>query len=244
MSNRLYTRAMSAVIILLLTTALPGNTSALKDVRRQPITRAELTREIRQTPLDSPTQLRDLLRASHSGLLDVAYALYTQTWQAKQQDASANLLRGVAAELYWDASMDPTRRRHYGLNTSRQDLFAVAQDCLRQAAAAPHSAEADMEWGYFLWQFGDQEAQGLALLEKAVVLQPSSPRVHATLGLVYSNQSGNAYSLSKATTELVRAAQLDPSYAYPHILLSGIYALEGETAMADKQRRIYLSLLP
>ncbi len=245
MSIQLHVRVILGVLALALTATIPGLGSALKDARRQPITRAVLTQDIQRLPLSSPTQFRDLLRASHSGLLDVAYAQYTQAWERQSQDPNANVLRGLAAELYWEVSMDPVLRKPYGLNASRGDLFIVAEGCLNRAAVlAPRSAEATMEDGYFLWQFGDQEAQGLALLKKASRLAPDDPRVHATLGLVYSNQSGNAYSLPRAVAELERAVRLDPSYAYPHQMLADIYQWQGQTALSQEQRRVALSLLP
>ncbi len=68
-----------------------------------------------------------------------------------------------------------------------------------------------MEYGYYLWQFGNNMEHGLSLLKEAAKLAPNDPSIHAILGLVYSNNTGNAYSVNQAIAELKRAAQLEPN---------------------------------
>ena len=222
-------------------------TSALAatDERLQPITRSEITVQIAQIPLNSPKQVVILLRAGHSHLLDTAYSQYTLLWNKQPKDSYANLLRGLSAELFFEDSMDLKLQRLYGLHSARTELFLVAQSCLKTAfETAPKCAEAKMEYGYYLWQFGNEMEHGISLLKEAAKLAPNDPRIHATLGLVYSNQTGNAYSVNQAIAELTKAAQLDPSYAFPHAMLTKVYRWQHQDAQSKKENLIFESLLP
>jgi tetratricopeptide (TPR) repeat protein len=233
------------ILTLLVSITFPVKVLALTDARRLPIDRATLIEQINSLPIDSPAQADLVLRADHSHLLDTAYDQYTKLWEAKPQEAYTNLWRGMSAELYWTESMQPGMKKLYGLKSSRTDLFPIAKTCLQQAATKdPTSALANMEYGFFLWQFGNQTKQGITLLKKSAQLAPNDPRIHATLGLVYSNNSGNAYSLGLAVQELKHAIRLDPSYAYPPSLMADIYRWTGRQTEAHRERIIYQSLLP
>ncbi len=218
---------------------------AMTDERLLPITRSVVTERIAHLPISSAAQIKILLRAENSHVLDTAYEQYTLLWNKNPKNPYTNLLRGLSAELFFSDSMDLRLQPLYGLQSSRTDLFPVAASCLKTAAVtSPKSAEAKAEYGYWLWQFGDETEQGLSLVKDAVKLAPSNSRIYATLGLIYSNQSSNAYSLNQATAELQHAVQLDPSYAYPHALLARIYKWQHRDFQSDQERLIFKSLSP
>ncbi|MGI4789982.1 MAG: hypothetical protein ACRYFS_14170 [Janthinobacterium lividum] len=218
---------------------------AATDQRLLPTTRSEITDQIVHLPINSPTQMTILLRAKHAYLLDTAYTQYTLLWNKNPKNPYINLLRGLSAEFFWQDSMDLRLQPLYGIHSSRTDLFPVAKYCLKMAAdSVPQFAEAKMEYGYYLWQFDDETQQGLSLLKQASELAPKDPTVHALLGLVYSNNTGNAYSVKQAIAELKRAAQIDPSYAFPHALLERIYNWQHQDIQSRKEHLIFESLLP
>ena len=101
-----------------------------------------------------------------------------------------------------------------------------------------------MEYGYWLWQFGDKTAQGLSLLKEAVKLGPTNPRTHSMLGFVYAYEAGNPYFAKQAIVELTQATQLDPTYAFPHAMLADVYGQQHKVGQAEQERQIYKSLMP
>ena len=215
-----------------------------KDARLTAVTSSELVKLITSTPLDSPLQEELLLRASHSHLMNEAYDQYTILWKLHPDDANANLMRGVAAEyLGWD-SMIPEFRTFYP-NVNIGPLFLTATDCLLKAVKlAPRSAKANMEAGFFLWQFGNNQPQGLSLLRKALRLSPNETRVHTLWGMVYSNTSPAGYDIKKAIFHLRLASQLDPTYAFPHEVLAGIYQSTHQKALAAQEQKTFHQLIP
>jgi Tfp pilus assembly protein PilF len=64
------------------------------------------------------------------------------------------------------------------------------------------------------------------------------------LGFVYSYTASNPYSAKQAIAELTLAAQLDPTYAFPHTMLADVYTQQHKNAQAKKEHLIYESLLP
>ena len=82
-------------------------------------------------------------------------------------------------------------------------------------------------------------------MKRAAELAPNSPTVHATLGLVYSNSSGNAYNPQKAEQELRAAIRLDPVFAYPHLVLASFYTYDQKQyQQAQKELNTYKNLAP
>jgi len=232
------TKRLVFCLLIYLTLHLTPTRAA--DERCLPISQSEITAQIAQLPISSPKQIVILLRARHSNLLDTAYNQYTLLWEKTPKDPYVNLLRGLSAECFFEDSMDLRIQPLYNLHSSRTDLFSVAHSCLKTASeGAPKFAEAKMEYGYYLWQFGSETEQGLTLLIEAAKLAPSDPRIHATLGLVYSNQTGNVYSMHQAIAELKCAAQLDPTYAYPHAMLADIYRWQHQSSLSQQERLIY-----
>ena len=216
----------------------------VKDRRTAAIAAPELRRLILQTPINSPLHQELMSRAGHSHLLDVAYAQYTQLWRRKPGDAYANLLRGVSAEYLELGKANPDTRKFYSQATT-DDLLSVAASSFERAIELdPKSAIVNLESGYFLWQFGNKLPQGLAQLRKASQLEPNDVRVHAIWGLVYENPLGGVHNMKKAVDELNLAIKLDPTYAYPHSLLAGIYTRLKQPAKAEQERVEYQSLLP
>ena len=216
----------------------------VKDRRTAAIAAPELRRLILQTPINSPLHQELMSRASHSHLLDVAYAQYTELWRRKPSDAYANLLRGVSAEYLELGKANPDTRKFYPQATD-DDLLSVATSSFGRAVELdPKSATVNLESGYFLWQFGNKLPRGLAQLRKASQLAPNDVRVHAIWGLVYENPYGSVYNMKKAVDELSLAIRLDPTYAYPHNLLANIYTRLKQPAKAEQENSKYQSLLP
>ncbi len=215
-----------------------------KDKRLTAISTSQLQAMILHTPLNAPLQMEVLSRARHSHLMDVAYEEYTALWMQKPNDAFTNLLRGSSAEYLESDGMEPALKDTYR-RYAQENLFSVARDCLRKATQlAPNSAVANMEEGFFLWQFDEKLPEGIGYLQKALQLAPKNPRIHATLGDVYANPYGKSYNLQKAIAQLNTAATLDPTYAFPHDLLANIYSRLGQSAKAKIERDKYQSLLP
>lgn len=227
------------VLLAIISLALAGK-AAQPDRRLMPIQPRELQKSVRQLPLNSSEHVVLLSRARSSNLEKLAYHEYTTVWKTKPQDANANLFRGMSALMFWRSGLfspKPTRR-----DTT---VFQVARSCLQKAVTLrPRSSLANMEYGFFLWQFGNDMPNGLSLLNKAVLIAPEDARSHIYLGLVYSNPSGNAYDMQKAEKEVQMAIRLDPTYAFPHDLLSGIYTRLGRKSEAQIESQKYQSLLP
>lgn len=233
-----------ASVISCIAFAQASNGQSLKDKRLADISTVELTKLISATPLNSPIHQELLLRASHSHLMIVAYDQYSVLWQQHPNSADTNLWRGIAAEYLFSDSMYPELRKTYS-KVATDLLLPTATTCLAKAVkVAPNSPTANREDGFFLWQYGNKLPEGLLLLRKALRLAPSDPRTHTMWGNVYANPDGKAYDLKKAIYELRVANSLDPSYAFPHELLSNIYARQNLTVMAMQEQMKFQQLMP
>lgn len=221
-----------------------GQVRADKDKRLAQISASQLQQAIAQTPLESPVQQQLLSRARHSHLMGVAYTQYTDLCRRQPNNPSANLLRGVSAEYLQSDSMEPELKKLYE-PYARGDLFSVAASCLARAVKlAPNSSAANLEAGFFFWQFGNDLPRGLSLLKKSLQLAPDNPRIHAMWGDVYANPEGRSYDLGKAVDHLETAINLEPTYAFPHELLASVYSRLGSSAKAAQEMSKYQSLLP
>lgn len=213
-----------------------------KDARLLPIKEQQLKQLVQRTPIVSSEHLILLSRARSSRLTGFAYEQYTLLWKNRSKNAHTNLWRGISAPMYWRHSKSATPQKRASRS---EDIFIVARACLAKAVELqPNSATANMEYGFFLWQYGNRVDEGLALLRKAALLAPRDPRAHTFLGLVYSNPTGNAYNLQKAEKALKTAIRLDASYAFPHELLASIYRRQGRHQEAQREMQAYRSLLP
>lgn len=232
------------IALLIFSCCQTSPAAGVKDKRLALISASQLQEAISQTPLDSPLQQELLLRARHAHLLGVAYTQYTALWQRQPNNAYANLLRGVSAEyLEWD-SMYPELRKLYEPYT-QTSLLPVAASCLKKAVKmAPQSSTANMECGFFLWQFGNELPQGLGLLKKALQLAPNDPLIHATWGMVFANPAVNTHDLQKAKDQLELAIKLDPTYAFPHELLADVYKDFKLPMKAEQEKSKYRDLSP
>lgn len=236
-------RRIYALLTLILFFACNCRAAELKDPRIVPITAAELKTAIRHTPLTSNKHTRLISRAIVSGLARLSYAEYNTLWVSNQENGSTNLWRGMAAMTTWSWYMGKPK----GTTKERfpEELFGIARDSLAKAyKLMPLSATANMEYGFFLWQYDYQGAKGLALLKEAKQLAYTDPRAHVYLALVYSNKTGNYYNLGLAKDELQIALKLDNSYATAHSLLSDVYRYMGQKQLAQQEEKKYLSLLP
>ncbi|MCW3060413.1 MAG: hypothetical protein JWQ02_2234 [Capsulimonas sp.] len=190
---------------------------------RESVTQNAMRQAIRETPIQSPYQRELLKRARYSHVIDVAYDEYTEKWRRDQNGFDANLLRGLAAEYLGIDGMMPELQARYEW-IFRNDLFQTAAACFEKSVRLnPQSPVANMECGYFLWQFGNKMPEGIALLRKAAWQEPSDPHVHELLGTVYENPSVESYDPERAIHELKLAIQLDPEAPRPHRMLTDLY---------------------
>jgi Flp pilus assembly protein TadD len=133
-----------------------------------------------------------------------------------------------------------------------RNVLNEAQSFLSRAVRLePKSARANMEYGYFLWQYDNNDSsiadQGFSLIEKSVQLSPKDPATHALLGVACINPYGSRkahYNPARATTELRTAIALDPHYAYPHWQLVVLDTLLKKYTEAQVQMNNFLSLSP
>ena len=229
------------VLLMLTLASTCGSSANVKDPRLVPISAKDLQIAIRQTPLTSAAHVKFLSRAKSSGLADLAYKEYSTLRRSYPNNPNANLWRGMAALALWRTQkfVAPVEK------DLSQNPFNIARSSLSKAyQLRPLSPIANMEYGFFLWQYGNQESKGLELLQKAKRMAFTDPRIHAYLALVYANPSTKSRNLILARDELLIALKLDKSYAFAHDLLSSVYRRLGQKQLSELERKKYLSLVP
>lgn len=207
----------------------------VRDPRFEPITRDQLVAAVRTTPSASGVNEVLIARASRWGVIAEAYHVYTAAWEQHRSEAYANLWRGYAAQSCFEAL--GVRRIERGTLPSGADLLRVAEECLKRAAqSVPENPRAVGFYGFFLFQYGNRQKDGVALLIHAVHLGGRDPLIRDLLGDALSNRYGVVYQPRQAETELCAASQLDPQYAQPHYLLWMLYRDLGRRADADREK--------
>jgi tetratricopeptide (TPR) repeat protein len=196
------------------------------DPRLAPISAQELRKSIKETPIKSPRHFELISRAYNAKLSKEAYESYALRWKKSPNDANTNLLVGIAAQRYEKQLMSPfsaPKSLREQVNRSNA-LHRISRERLANAVKLnPASATANVAYGFFLWQIGNQQEKGLALVKKGIALSSKSAGAHATLGAIYANSSGKAYDPVKAEAELRTAILLDKKFAYPHEALAWLY---------------------
>lgn len=232
-------------MLLTLLFCVCGYAAENKDPRLVVISQKDLRQLIRRTPINSPKHAVITARSRASHLEEVAYEEYTSIWRKTPDNAFANLRRGIAALNYSDR-IGFVERGKAGLTLQQEAALSVTvRSCLAKAAQLqPNSAPANVAYGFFLWQYDNKMDEGLALLRETAAFAPKDARVHANLGNIYSNKSGNAYNLGKAEEELRTAVRLDRTYAYPLSLLISLYTNEERYKDAQWAMKAYLKLSP
>lgn len=232
------------IFILLSIFCSAVSASPAKDKRLAAISSSELHKLILQTPLASSLQEELFWRAHHAHLMGEAYTQYTTLWQQEPNNAYVNLLRGMSAEyLEWDR-VNPELEKLYKPYTQR-NLLPTAGFCLEKAVKLlPASSVANTEYGFFLWQFGNDLPKGITQLKKALRLAPDDAHVHETWGLIYSNPATKDYNMPRAVEQLELATKLDPAYALPHELLANIYTRLNQPNLATIEHTKYQKMIP
>ncbi len=232
--------------------ALAASTHAASSVdpRLVLITPVQLEEGINQTAISSPKQLELLSRAQSSHLAVLAYEQYRQIQDKRPRSAQANLLAGMAAVNDWEYQTNPSTTQSppspQALNVLKEARLFLSQ----AVQLEPNSPRANMEYGYFLWQYGydgRSANQGFSLIQKAVQLSPNDPAAHVLLGDVCSNPysyHASHYNAIRATGEYQLATTLDPLYASPHWGLVILDSLLGRYPEAKIQMTDFLSLSP
>ena len=217
------------------------------DPRLEWIGPQQLQKKIRTTPLASTQQHIYLLsRASSSSLDWLSYKEYTALWKKSQDAGYTNLYRGLSSLNFYNSQYSP-----WGKPTLSHTQLAKIQtnagaSLLRASVTLPDSAVAQLAYGYFAWQYGRKMKRGLQILEQVKRRDPKLPSVHATLGIVYGNQSGNAYDIRRAEQALLEAVRLDSKYAAPRAQLVFFYSRKAsrDIPKAKQHYNIWLTLLP
>lgn len=234
------------IIFFCLTSTTFCHAAKRKDPRLLPISKPQLQRLIQKTPLRSPEHLRLISRSGNSGLAQAAYLQYNALWK-KSNNAETNFLRGLAAQRYMNFLNDPFKKpaNLQAFLKQSNELHAITRSSLAQAVKLqPKSPTANVAYGFFLWQYDSRMADGLALVQNGVSLNPKSAGARATLGSIYANSSGNAYNPKKAEQELQKAIALDPSYAFPHWGLMALAVEMKEYQKAQREMSAFLKLAP
>ena len=217
------------------------------DPRLEWISPQQLQKRIRTTPLDSTQQHVYLLsRATSSSLSWLSYKEYSALWKKSQDAGYTNLYRGLSSLNFYNSQYSP-----WGKPTlSHTQLAKIRADAgvslLRASVALPDSDVAQLSHGYFAWQYGRNMRRGLQILEQVRQRNPKMPSIHATLGSVYNNRSGNAYNTVRAEQALLESVRLDPKYAAPRAQLVFFYSDKDHRNIpkAKQHYKVWLTLLP
>ncbi len=217
------------------------------DPRLEWITSQKLQQQIRSTPLASTrTHVYLLSRASSSSLSWLSYKEYSVLWQKNQNGGYANLYREMSALNFYNSQYTPWTKPTLSNVRLAKIRGDAGKSLLKASIQLPDSDVAQLAYGYFMWQYGGNMGRGLNIIKQVEQRNPKLPSVHATLGSIYGNQSGNAYNLAKAEQEYLEAISLDSNYAAPRSSLVFFYLdyVDRDVNKAHKQYKVWLSLLP
>lgn len=226
--------------VLFVIFALSGRASSEIDGRLKPITNEELVRLIRVTPPESQQHWQIIRRAYGSDSSPLAFREYNRLLSQQPNNPYWNLFVGWAAlDCFMMKAVNP--------QTSIDDsqMLQIARRRLARAAQLkPDDPRIMVCYGFYLWQFYNQMAEGLRLMEQAQTKKPDDPFILVTLGQVYSNASGNKYLPRKAEEYWVKASKLDTLYAAPRWWLARFYAEQKRFMEANQEITAYLKLRP
>ena len=214
-----------------------------------PLDRTQLALLVSTTPLASTAHIDLINRADASGIADTAYADYTELWQRHQGDANANVWRGIAAEVYFSRATAPGSK--YRISPAlRGEVYSAAEQCLHTAAGkAPTSPLATLYYGDYVFWYGTSEeahghmVDGLALMRKAVNLDPKWYRGHMLLGHACAEYDDPA-SLREAQRELLTAERLAPYKSFIPWRLVRVYIDTGQYLEARRALERVRALSP
>jgi Tfp pilus assembly protein PilF len=215
----------------------------IKDPRLQPIKREDLLQLITKTPVESSTHGRLISRARRSKLLGLAYVQYSNIWKAKPNNAYANYWKGMAAYQYeWQAGYASSSVRITGEQKLR--LWEAARSGFQRAVELkPDFASANAAYGAFLFKIPHEEKKGMALMKKAVKLEPKHAGAWRTLGEALINPYRDAYNPKEGEAALLKSAKLDPLFAAPHSALTRLYVETKRYKEAQRELQIYTELV-
>lgn len=233
------------IALLMLALLIWQNVQAqeIRDPRLQPIKREELLQLIAKTPLESKVHSKLISRARRSKLLGVAYVQYSNIWKAKPNNPYANYWKGMAAYQYeWQAGYASSGVRITGEQKLR--LWDAARSGFEKAVELkPDFASANAAYGAFLFKIPHEERKGLALMKKAVKLDPKSAGLWRNLGEALINPYRDAYNPKEGEAALLKSAKLDPLFAAPHSALTRLYVETKRYKEAQHELQIYTKLV-
>ncbi len=218
------------------------------DKRFLPITEAELRQRVVNTPCSSLEHSALISRASISHLSKLAYHLYTQKFKQNPRDAYANLWCGNSANTRWwsiagiDASDKDSEKGE------AQETYKVARKRIMAAYhLSPKSPVINAQMGYQMWKdssLGENDTKGIALIEKALILDPHNAYAHFLLGKIYQTPAVKTYDSVRSQNELFKSLQLDPGYAQAHYALAVTYRDEHQYPEAQKELDAFRAMTP
>ena len=114
---------------------------------------------------------------------------------------------------------------------------ANPDECHRKAIALEPNAQSYQMYGWFLEWYVGRAAEGVAMGQRAVELDPGSPSAHNALGW----RLRGADQLDKAATEARIALALDSTAIDGHWILAEVFLRRGQFAEAERSARRYIS---
>jgi tetratricopeptide (TPR) repeat protein len=231
----------------------------IKDIRCIKINKEELINRIYNIPISSKEHTYLQARASHSDLMKVSLEEYQKIQKKNQENAYANVYAATAAILYSEdlrvkLMQNPKKLPgggYQGHSYTKKEveeeyrLSKLKRACLEKALALnPKLAQANYEYGYFLYYGQSETKNGIKFIEQGVSLDLNDPRGHRLLGLIMYFKGLPDYNPKRAENELKIAIRLDSTYAAPHFLLANLYFDSKRVSEAKREMEEYLLRMP
>jgi tetratricopeptide (TPR) repeat protein len=235
------------------------NSTNTKDRSYVKISNEELLSKIHSTSISSREHRYLQARALYSGLAKKSMHEYQKIQNKSQDNAFANMYCAVASIIYSEdlrmKSMQNPKKLPNGLYqghayTQRQlgeeyRLVKLENTCLEKALAInPELAQANYEYGYFLYYSQSERKRGIEFIEKGISFDPNDPKGHRLLGLIMYFKGLPDYNPKRAERELKTAIGLDSTYAIPHFLLANLYFDLKRSVDAKHEIKEYLARMP
>lgn len=246
--NQMKNRTLTLIVVtyVILSCFSQNKVQATSDLRLQPISKAEVKQVIATVPLDSNQHFRVLSRAYVSGIpvTRFAYGQYKILLSKNTDNAQATLLAAAATLKHYEKSSDTQVK---GSRADYAPLLKEAGILFRRAMFLnPNSAETNKHYGYYMYRYDYNQGKqiGLVSLQRSANLNPKDVGIHSILGDIYANPYDKTYDPKRAEAELLKAIALDPTYAYPHNRLVGLYLELKKPAKVREHLAAYEKLVP
>ena len=235
----------SRIICIVVFVGIQSNCLSQRDEYRSQITPMEIRNIINLTPIGSSVHEQTISRACYSKLANISYSVYTELWEKDTKNFRLNYLRGISSFTYWITLQGLLMDREFTEDKLAAKIEIALKSCFKAALEAnPKSAEVNRDYGFYLWQYGNDMATGLEMVRKSVQLAPSDSKCHCRLGEIYMNPSGNAFNMVAAERELRLAIKLNGNYIGPRNALISVLSRTKRYQEASEQHLIVANLGP